>query len=285
MEEILEHINKKALKYFMFDWDDNILIMPTMIHLEHHVDGRWDKMDITTSEFAEVRSHLDQYYNKGNKDSKWRFHNNERSAAFCEFRDHGNRGKRAFLQDARKAIKYEKFGPVWDEFIQCLIGGHRFLIITARGHEPDTLKGAVNWIIHKVLTEEERLEMVNNLKYWTEMFNIDTDDWCDDDHIDYYLDLCLFIGIYSDWFAKNFESYGEVASPEKYKAMAIKYFVKKIHKFGKILNRQVKVGFSDDDLATVESIHKYFMDELSLDFPIEYYSWHTKVDGTKTKMD
>ena len=67
---ILEkNINKHSLRYYCFDWDDNILVMPTMIHLENYVDGQWEKMDITTSEFANVRSHLDQYYNKGNKKS------------------------------------------------------------------------------------------------------------------------------------------------------------------------------------------------------------------------
>ena len=285
METTLEYTSKNTLKYFMFDWDDNILVMPTMIHLERRLNNKWDKMDITTSEFTEVRYQLDEYYNKNNKKSEWRFYNNERSDAFCEFRDQGPRGKKAFLYDAKKSIKYKKYGPVWDEFITCLVGGHRFLIITARGHEPETIKRTVKWIIYNVLTESQRNQLINNLNCWTATFNIKTDGWNDDDHINYYLNLCSFIGIYSDWFSKHFESYGEVASPEKYKAMAVKYFVKKISKFGKLLNRQVKVGFSDDDLSTVESIQKYFKDELSLDFPIEYYSWHTKDDGTKTKLD
>jgi hypothetical protein len=52
-----------------------------------------------------------------------------------------------------------------------------------------------------------------------------------------------------------------------------------------MINRNVEVGFSDDDLATVESIQKYFKNELSLEYSIDFHSYHTKKDGTKTKLD
>ena len=284
METIIEHTSKKELRYFMFDWDDNILVMPTMIHLERLVDNSWEKMDITTSEFTEVRSQLDEYYNENNEKAEWRFYNNERSDAFCEFRDGGIRGKKAFLQDVKKSIQYGKFGPVWDEFIKCVIDGNMFLIITARGHEPETIKSTVKWIVYKVLTEDQRNEMVKNLKSWTQLFGINDEGWDDDDHITAYLNLCNFIGISSDWFVDHFKVVGKIAQPEKYKAFAIKYFVQKISKFGKMLNKRTVVGFSDDDLATVKSIKKFFKNELSLDFPMDFHSYHTMNDGTKTEL-
>lgn len=282
---ILRKLKRKTLDYYMFDWDDNILVMPTMIHLEHKVNDEWVKMDVTTSEFTDIRHHIFDYYENKNEESVWRFNNNKRDDAFYEFRDQGPRGEKAFLEDTKTSIKYNKFGPVWDEFIDCLIGGHRFLIITARGHEPETLKNTVKWIIYNILTPSQRNEMVKNLKKWNKLFKTNHGGWDDDDYIKNYLDVCSFIGIYSDWFKIHFGGDGQVASPEKYKALAIKYFVRKISKFGKILNRKVSVGFSDDDLSTVKSIHKYFKNELSLDFPIEYNTWHTKDDGTKTKLD
>lgn len=283
--EKLLNKNKNALEYYMFDWDDNILVMPTMIHLEHCVNGEWVKMDVTTSEFTNVRKHLFEYYENGNKKSGWRFNNDKRDDAFYEFRDWGPRGDEAFIEDALKAIKYKNTGPVWDKFISCLVNGSAFLIITARGHEPETIKRTVKWIIYKILTQEQRNEMVKNLKEWMVLFDKPHGGWDDDDFIYNYLELCSFIGIYSSWFKREFGTDGKVASPEKYKAIAIKYFVERIYKFGKMLDRDVKVGFSDDDFATVASIHKYFEDELSLDFPIDYNAYHSKEDGTVTKLD
>jgi hypothetical protein len=278
-------ITEKSLKYYCFDWDDNILVMPTMIHLEHYINNEWVKKDITTSEFTNVRKHLFNYYEKNDKSAIWRFNNNEKDDSYSEFRDYGPRGRNAFLEDVKKSIRYNNYGPVWNEFINCIIGGHRFLIITARGHEPTTIKNAIKWIIYNVLNDDQRTEMINNLKCWNELFKINHDDWEDKDYINYYLNLCYYIGIYSDWFKDNFNSEGAVLLPEKYKAIAIKYFVEKISKFGDILNRDVEIGFSDDDLSTAESIQKYFKNELSYEFPIEFSTWHTKNDGTKTKIN
>jgi hypothetical protein len=50
-------------------------------------------------------------------------------------------------------------------------------------------------------------------------------------------------------------------SPEKYKAIAVRYFTEKVNKFGKQINRKIKVGFSDDDIRNVEVIKKHFKDE------------------------
>ena len=47
--------DKKYLLYYAFDWDDNILNMTTVIHMEHLVNGEWVPEDVSTSRFAEVR--------------------------------------------------------------------------------------------------------------------------------------------------------------------------------------------------------------------------------------
>ena len=53
-EEFLE-IHKKG---YSLDWDDNILFMPTKIHLEKLVDGKWEPFDVSTEEFREIRNEL-----------------------------------------------------------------------------------------------------------------------------------------------------------------------------------------------------------------------------------
>ena len=237
MDKVKEKYDKKnTLKYYMFDWDDNILVMPTMIHLEHKIRDEWVKMDVTTSEFTHVRKALYDYYEAGDPYANWRFYNDSNVESFSEFRDFGSRGKRAFFEDAQKAIQYEKFGPVWDEFIDCIIDGNKFLVITARGHEPGTLKHTVKWIVYNVLTQAQRNKMVKNLKQWNKLFGVKTKDWDDDEYIKKYLNQNCYIGIKSDWFQKRFGEQDKVSSPEKFKAIAIKYFVEKIHKFGELVN-------------------------------------------------
>jgi len=276
--------HKKTLKYYMYDWDDNILEMPTMIHVDKKVDKNWEGVDITTPEFREVRHHLFDYYENGNKNSNWRFRNDNRFESLYEFRDDGPRGDKAFLEDTQKAIKFEKFGPVWNEFIDSIIGGHRLLIVTARGHEPNSIKNTIKWIIYNILTNKQRKKFINNLKYWNKLFDIKDQNWTEKKYINYYLNLCEFIGIESDWFINKFNIVKKEGVTGVYKAIAIKYFVSKISKFGKILDMGIKVGFSDDDLDTVKSIHKYFQNELSLEYAIDFHSYHTKADGSKIKL-
>ena len=66
------------LKYYMFDWDDNILFMPTLIRMQHNGAAE----NVTTEEFALVRN--DPSY--GPIDGDW---GSKTSAALKRFeRDH-----------------------------------------------------------------------------------------------------------------------------------------------------------------------------------------------------
>ena len=117
----------KQLLYYAFDWDDNILSMPTVIHMDHLIDGDWVPEDVSTADFAKVRGDSEN----------WRVINGDPAAAFSEFRDNGPRGMNAFLEDVKKAISMKRFGPAWSDFIECLSNGSVFAIITARGHESE----------------------------------------------------------------------------------------------------------------------------------------------------
>ena len=44
------------LHYYAFDWDDNILNMPTVIHMDKLVGDEWIPTDVSTADFAEVRN-------------------------------------------------------------------------------------------------------------------------------------------------------------------------------------------------------------------------------------
>lgn len=96
-----------------------------------------------------------------------------------------------------------------------------------------------------------------------------------------YLSVCDFYGVSSE-YCKNKFGLGDVSNPEIGKEKALKAFTKKVNQFGeKIGAKSVSLGFSDDDVKTVNHIEKFFKDELSLEFPIKYNVYNTSVRGNK----
>ena len=243
---VLENNNSKTLIYYAFDWDDNILNMPTKIHMEHLVDGEWVPTKVSTAEFAEVR----------NDKANWKI---DYSVAFVEFRDESERGDKAFLEDVKSAVSEGNFGPAWDDFVECLSNGCLFAIITARGHESPSMRMGIEWVIDNVLTEEQVYEMYNNLLKFNYLFKYDGS-WdrilrgtpSENPLIKNYLDHCQFIGVSSP------SRGGTPDNPEKAKEDALVEFKTKVNNYAKSLGVDAKIGFSDDDLKNVKHIEDLF---------------------------
>lgn len=236
---------EKHLLYYAFDWDDNILNMTTVIHMEHLVDGEWIPEDVSTSMFAQVRS---------DKDS-WRILGGDPDQAFSEFRDNGPRGDVAFLEDVKNSISNNKLGPAWDDFVECLVNGSLFAIITARGHEAPSMKKGVEWIIDNVLSEKQLYEMYNNLLKFAYLFrhNKEYDRMLEGQPsanplVRLYLENCEFVGVSAP------SRGGSSSDPEQAKEDALLLFMDRIDKFAASIGYKAKVGFSDDDLGNVSHI-------------------------------
>ena len=150
----------KTLLYYIYDIDSNLLYMSTPLHIDILINNEWTPKDIFPDEFSKIRT--------GNK---WRCRNNDSNLTYEEFSDIGPRGDSAFLEDVKKAISTKSFGPSFYDFINTLINGNIFLIITARGHEPETLKNFVKWIINDFMTQQQRDEMRINLKKFQKLFD------------------------------------------------------------------------------------------------------------------
>ena len=91
--------------------------------------------------------------------------------AFVEFRDPAERTESKFLADARTAIDrllegVEKQPPSFNTFRKILREGRIFAIVTARGHDPATLRKGVEMFIDRILSDAEKAEMVRNLRGW-----------------------------------------------------------------------------------------------------------------------
>ena len=250
-KEFLIEGRKPVMKFYAFDWDDNLLMMPTVIHMEHLVDGNWVKEDVSTEKFAEIRKDTENWIPLSE---------NGELVAFLEFRDHGPRGNQAFIQDMLKSIESDSFGPSWETFLKCLKEGSIFSIITARGHEPDTLRKGVEYIITNILTVEDRTEMVANLISFQDMFVQNFDimrDMSEQTLISAYLDNCDFIGVTSASFAEKYPGI-KTNEPEEGKKAALNDFITRINTYGVKIGGDVKLGFSDDDPNTVHRVHNYF---------------------------
>ena len=251
--------NRKELLYYSFDWDDNILHMDTVIHMERLINEQWHPVDVSTEEFAKIRNDKNNY----------RLLNDNPDVAFCEFGDKGNRGSNAFLEDVRNSISNGGFAPSWSKFVDCIVSGSLFSIITARGHEPESIKNAVRWIIETQLTTEQQGEMITNLLEFHKEFNNEPNEQIIED----YLDFNFYFGVSSETFTSRFKSElntdSTIAmSPEKAKEVALKYFVEKAHKYGDMIDAKVSIGFSDDDSRNVEHIENLMRGELSLKYPM-----------------
>jgi len=256
------------MRSYIFDWDDNILYMPTTIKMDKKEGDQWVPIDVPTDEFAHVRTN-----------PEYRLRDNDAGKAFIDFRKTDS-----FLRDAEEAIHQGSFAPSADKFKEALIYGNRFGINTARGHKPEALKQGVRLYINMVFSDEEKEEMVKNIR---EQLHL-TKGLNDEQVIDLYLDeMGEYYPVSSEEFGERFglETSGGAANPEHAKQVAIEHFVKKILRNVKKLVESGKytkmsVGFSDDDIRNVKAVESFIEHQLTKMYPeIHFVVYDTSEKG------
>ena len=233
-------------KYYAFDWDDNIVSMPTKIILKDE-DG--DEVGMSTEDFATYREEI------GKEPIEVEGHT---IVGFAEdaYKWFGVKGDKQFIVDAMMA----KPGPAWPDFVEAINNGSIFSIVTARGHTPSVLKeGVYNYIVSNTNGIDSN-ELVRNLEKYRDL--ADEDDISKREMIREYLDLCKFYPV----------TYGEgsATNPEQGKIKALNEFVKYVKEMSDYIQKKAylknkisnyfvpKIGFSDDDLKNVEVVKKHF---------------------------
>jgi hypothetical protein len=264
ISEIIHDQMKPTMKYYAFDWDDNLMYMPTKIYTK---DDKGKVVGMSTEDFAEYRTEI------GKKPFEYEGHT---IVGFDEnpFRDFNVPGDKGFLRDAMKAPT----GPAWDDFVEAVNNGSVFSIITARGHTPSVLKNAVYNLIKKNKHGLNEKELVKNLKKYREL--ADEEDLSDDELVRSYLDMNRYHPV-------SFGQ-GSAANPEQLKVDAMKEFMTYVNNLSRQLQEKAfmknkisnyfvpYIGFSDDDLRNVQAMKKHFDDESGLEI------YHTG-GGKKTK--
>lgn len=263
-----ENKGVNRLRYSIFDWDDNILFLDTPIHFEHLVDGKWIPEKILPKKFVELKEKYPKYWDN----EEWRC---DFATAFLEFRDFGPRGSDAFVEDTKEALDAKRYGPSWKAFINTLVNGQLFGIATTRGHEPDTLRRSVEYIIYNELTQEQQDIMLKNLMKYHEAFDEDFDYLIDD-----YLNNCIFIGVMSQSFIKQF-GYSANKNPTEGKRDAVNYIVSEFKKYKSRLNVPMTIGFSDDDNQYYNSVKDLFVNYNEPLDDINFYVFDTSDPNIK----
>ena len=249
LREGFKEENTPDMKYYAFDWDDNIVHMPTKIMVKTE-DG--DEVGMSTDDFAEHR------HNLGKKPFQYK---GDTIVGFGEepFKNFRTKGDKVFLIDAMRA----KEGPAFGDFREAINNGSIFSIITARGHHPETLKQAVYNYIVSGFNGIDKDQLVKNLKKYRTF--VGERDMSDDDLIKSYLEL-------NKYHPVTFGE-GNAANPEELKVRAMEDFVSYIKGMAGILNKRAfikndisnnfipmehSIGFSDDDIRNVEVMNKHF---------------------------
>ncbi len=274
-DEINYAVADRDLKYYIFDWDDNILHMPTHIHLERRNDqGEWVPHSVSTSVFSVIRADQENYRPpKGD----W-------EAAFCDFRDIAGNVENVLLRDTKTAINRvvnggEKAGPSFEKFRTTLVEGRIFAIVTARGHGPASIRQAVEYFIETVLTPEEKQIMLRNLRGYLACFDPDHETDNDDEVMTYYLNHNRYHGVMSPHFrAMMGQAPSSSPNTEAGKQFAIKDFVEHVIKITRAngIENPISVGFSDDDEGNVGAVESYVREALSQEFPgIKFVVYYT----------
>lgn len=272
--KIIEGIDEKGtpdLKYYAFDWDDNIVHMPTKIIVKDNND---DEIGMSTDDFAEHRHHIgkEPFNYKGNT-----------IVGYAEnpFRNFRTAGDKEFLIDAMRA----KTGPAFEDFKEAINNGSIFAIITARGHNPNTLKEAVYNYIVNGFNGIDKNELVKNLRKYRSF--VGEDDMSDEELIRSYLELNKY----------NPVSFGDdkgAVNPEEAKVEAMEDFVDYIKAMAGLLKKkaylkkgmrnsfiptQPTVGFSDDDPSNVDIMQKHFKNK-----PDNIVKTYSTAGGTKREV-
>ena len=244
VEGINPETGEPDYKYYAFDWDDNLMYMPTKLFLKAK-DG--SEVPMTTGDFAEWRDKI------GKEDFDYE---GKTIVGYAEnpFRMFGVEGDEQFLEDIKTAPLATDRS--WNKFVEAINGGSYFAIITARGHNPLTLENGVKELIKIGRGGLDKNKLIKSLIAYEKITNANfkADKESKKELLLNYFNNCQFSPV----------SYGEASAsnPEQAKVKALEEFESKIKEINP--EGEFELGFSDDDLKNVEVIDKELGDRIKV---------------------
>lgn len=219
----------KKLKYYSFDWDDNLLEMPSLIYVIEN--GK--EVGLSTSEFAKKRATEKIQYS---------------DEPFREFR---MKNDDKFMRDSIESLLSGKTRESWNDFVECINNGSIFSIITARGHSPEIMRETVKTMIRLEMGGINYNQVINSLIDFIKT----SKDVIYKDLINYYIDdLCKFYPV------SHPSINGDSGNCELAKTRCFDNFIDHIKNMINKLDydmENIVIGFSDDDDKNVNLMKKH----------------------------
>jgi hypothetical protein len=265
--KILREIEEREIpmKYYAFDWDDNLMYMPTQIYL---LDDDGEEVGMGTEDFAEHRVDIGKKPFKYNGFTIVNFSNEP-------FRDFKTTGDKKFLQDVMSAKL--ALDAAWPDFVEAINNGSLFSIITARGHNPVTLMKGVKKLIDSNRGGIDSDKLYNSLVKMRKNAGETPED--KETEIKKYLMMCRFYPVtYGEGSATNPEE-AKITAMNKFKSYVQSQAEKLNIRLSKKIENEIgnrfvpMIGFSDDDPRNVKAMSKGVKD-------IKIFSTH----GGKKKL-
>lgn len=236
------------MKTYAFDWDDNLMYMPTKIYL---LDDDGEEVGMGTEDFAEHRTQI----GKEPFDYEGFTIVNFAPNPFRDFKETGD-GK--FLKDVMSAKLATD--AAWPDFVEAINNGSLFSIITARGHRPSTLMLGV-----KKLIDSNRGGIDSDLLYDSlKRMRINAGENPSDKETEImkYLKMNRYYPVsYGEGSATNPEE-AKIAAMNKFKNYVQAQAQKLNMRLSKNVENEIRnkfvpmVGFSDDDLRNIQAMSK-----------------------------
>lgn len=145
------NFSKGGRSFYFFDFDDNIAVLGTPTVIFNKETGR--ELILSSKEFAEHSG----YIGKAGVYRDYEIRLDDENGSFRHFRDKDLNlvsrliGRRQiFIEDFAKALGYPDFhwkGPSWRHFYHAVFNKRPVSLITARGHNPETIKAGIQLLV------------------------------------------------------------------------------------------------------------------------------------------
>lgn len=147
------NFEKGGRSFYFFDFDDNVAFLSTPVFIFHKHEDK--SVTLSSREFAEIHGSLGQSGAYQNYELRYC----EVTGSFRHFRDRSLPwikkvlgGQQNFVKDLKLALKrpaHEWQGPSWSCFFHAVHNRRPISLITARGHDPETLKTGFRLMVQK----------------------------------------------------------------------------------------------------------------------------------------
>ncbi len=145
--------------FYFFDFDDNIAFLSTPLVLFHKVTG--EERLVTSGEYAKIHP----YVGSSGPYAEYEIRLDDLMGTYRNFRDRHPEElekiegqKQIFVQDLAHALGFPDVqwkGPSWQCFFHATFNRRPISVITARGHDPQTLKDGINIFVERQFLPHE----------------------------------------------------------------------------------------------------------------------------------